>query len=1219
MFKLLYKKTTYLFLFLFIIFLVSFYLTQYLHNITHQAGVEADKLSEQIDIQSVKMSSAIHPAEILINNYPNNYWQKLDSLFKQDNYICFVTTNDSVHYWNSNKVNILNFSELITDNNIHVASLPSGIYLYTAKNIGTKKIYLLELIRADFKVNNSMLTPEFNSVYSNSHNLRIVLDSNSASYSIYNNNGEYLLGTHNSTNEETFNNTHFYSLFLFLLSYIFLMLFLLSMLYGSSLYKKSPLLSFSIFIITILILRITDFLFQFPEQLKLSSYFSSTIYNIPFTNGIGDILINTLILIIIAIAAHHFFRKKSFSYSSVIILLKYTSLTLFSLVIFFILFQANYDHELSFLSENLFKNEKLFILTAVVIGLNISLYYVFITYLNSTKENKVPFFIPFIITLSLISIFFLLTDIPVILLIITILIISFLIIIKLFFWKNTADRFLNHLMLLVLLSIVSSVIISSSYKLKNDRYQKYISQTMAITNDTVFEESYKSIMHDIIEDKYISQIAFTDSITTDELLEAYIQSTYFTGYLNKYDIQITNCGKNELLEIQPEGEVYDCSDYFNSLINQFTIPVIDSVLFHFNSTGESVYYLGQITIIHPTDKNKHRTLFVEFVSSHVPEGLGYAELLIDKSVNTLNLSQFSFAIYSNNHLNYKFGDFAYNTYLSFNKNFQLNAFFDYENYRHFAVRISDNNYLIVSREETRTTMKIVSFSIIFILLSIISILTYIIVYARKAFYLFRLNFKTRLQTFVIASLTLTFVLMAISTLIYIEDSSRKELEKQLTEKSNSVLIELQHKLSSVTNLQSQDSEFLHQLLRKFSLVFFSDINLYDETGHLIATSRPEIFEKSLLSSYINPEAFSAIFKENKLNFITEEKIGAMKYYSAYVPINLNNDYPIGIVNLPYFARQTEFTKSYYIMLSYLLNIYVIIGIIGTLIAIIFSRYLTRPLVLLQRNIAAIRIDKHNERIQWNKNDEIGMLIHEYNRMVDKLEQSAELLVRSERESAWREVARQIAHEIKNPLTPMKLNVQYLEKSYKNNDPDFSTKMESISKSLVTQIDTLDNVAEMFSDFAKSKSFDFIKIDLKKIIVSSVNLFDKNSNVSVSINFEDSKSECMILGFEKDILRVINNILKNAVQSVDKNINCKIDINVKHDTKFIVVAISDNGRGISEEMKSKIFQPYFTTKTSGTGLGLAIVKNIMNEIGGMVSFKSGKNKGTTFYLNFPNAI
>ncbi len=529
MLKLLYKKISIIFLLIFLISLISFYLAQYFHNITHKPEEEANKLSEQIDIQSIKISSTISAVGQIINNYQNNYWQKLDSLLEEHNYICFITTNDSVNYWNSNKVNIPYFNELITDNNVHVTKLPSGIYLYMANSTGTKTIYLLELLRTDFQVNNNILAPKFNSVYSNSHNLQLVLDSNFADYSIHNKNGEFLLGTYENTNKEMSENIHYYSLVLFLLSYTFLILFILQFIYDSPLYKKKPLLSFSIFIITILLLRITDFIFQFPQQLKHSSFFSNTVYNILITHSVGDILINTIIIIIIAIAAHLYFSKKNFNNSSLIILLKYTSLAIFSIIIFYVLFHANYDQELSFLSENILKNNKLFILIAVVVGLNISLYYVFITFLNSTKENKVTFIISFFIIFIFISIFYLLTNIPIIILIITLSLISFLIIIKQFLWGKTSDRFLNHLMLLVILSTVSSVIISSSYELKSDKYQKYISQIMAVTNDSIFEKSYKPIMHDITEDMNILQLVFSDSLTSEALLVDYIQSVYFTG------------------------------------------------------------------------------------------------------------------------------------------------------------------------------------------------------------------------------------------------------------------------------------------------------------------------------------------------------------------------------------------------------------------------------------------------------------------------------------------------------------------------------------------------------------------------------------------------------------------------------------------------------------------------------------------------------------------
>ena len=233
-------------------------------------------------------------------------------------------------------------------------------------------------------------------------------------------------------------------------------------------------------------------------------------------------------------------------------------------------------------------------------------------------------------------------------------------------------------------------------------------------------------------------------------------------------------------------------------------------------------------------------------------------------------------------------------------------------------------------------------------------------------------------------------------------------------------------------------------------------------------------------------------------------------------------------------------------------------------------------------------------------------------MVDKLEQSAELLKHSERESAWREVARQIAHEIKNPLTPMKLNVQYLERAYSEEDPASKDKIRSISKSLIQQIDTLDKVAEMFSDFAISNVRKFDKVDIVKVINSAAALFKNYKNIN--INIDHIEKAYYIKAAEKDMVRVFNNLIKNAVQSLENTQAGMIDISVIKAVSNIEVRITDNGKGIDDEFKSKVFQPYFTTKSGGTGLGLAIVKNIMNEIGGSISFESTEN-GTTFFLKF----
>jgi nitrogen fixation/metabolism regulation signal transduction histidine kinase len=296
-------------------------------------------------------------------------------------------------------------------------------------------------------------------------------------------------------------------------------------------------------------------------------------------------------------------------------------------------------------------------------------------------------------------------------------------------------------------------------------------------------------------------------------------------------------------------------------------------------------------------------------------------------------------------------------------------------------------------------------------------------------------------------------------------------------------------------------------------------------------------------------------------------------------------------------------------------LFVILGIIATLLALFLSKILIKPLAVLQKSLATIQIEKPNTKIEWNIDDEIGKLIKEYNKMIDKLEQSTALLKQSERESAWREIAQQIAHEIKNPLTPMKLNVQYLEKAYLESDPKFDEKMKSISASLITQIETLDKVAEMFSDFAKTNRKNFEKVNLLEIVKSSASLFHNNSFFKIEITYEKNKSDYFILAFEKDILRVFNNLIKNAIQSLEGKPSGKVEVVLTSDENQIVVQVIDNGKGIKDKEKSNIFQPYFTTKTGGTGLGLAIVKNIMAEIGGEISFESSPETGTCFILKF----
>ncbi len=668
-----------------------------------------------------------------------------------------------------------------------------------------------------------------------------------------------------------------------------------------------------------------------------------------------------------------------------------------------------------------------------------------------------------------------------------------------------------------------------------------------------------------------------------------------------------------MLELQPEGYVVACSDYFESYIHDTDNIKISDNLFLIPEKPESTYYFGrQMIRTHDSTIN----IYFEFYFTYVPVGLGYPELLISEAAMDIDLSGYSFARYKNDQLVYKYGDFPYYTSLQFMAPYQMDILFNIYNYRHIKHELSDNSCLIISRPNEKLAVQLVSFSTLFILFVTIILLVSLVLFGKQAANLLRISFQNRLQIIFVSAISAIIVLLASITLYYINIDNQNRLAGQLTEKTNSVIVELQHKLSDVTDLYSIEPVELEILLQKFSMVFFSDINLYSPSGDLISTSRPEIFNRGLLSENINPKAFKEIFINNKLFYITLEELGSVTYYSAYAPLMLNGDQAAGIINLPYFAKQSEVTRSYYQMIFTFINLFVILGIIGTIMVLMLSRLITKPLVVLQKNLAEIQIDKHNEIIKWKGNDEIGQLINAYNQMIVKLEESTELLKQSERESAWREVAQQIAHEIKNPLTPMKLNVQYLEKAFREKDPGLDEKVKNISEMLIAQIESLNKVAEMFSDFTKTKSRKFEKVDLSSMIKKAIQLF-KNHSDTVFIFNEDLGLEFQTKAYEKDLLRVFNNLIKNSIQSMGRHSDPVIEIKLSTIENQHIVEFIDNGKGISEDIKTNIFKPYFTTKSTGTGLGLAIVKNIMKEIGGEILLESTSGEGTRFVLNFPS--
>jgi nitrogen fixation/metabolism regulation signal transduction histidine kinase len=429
------------------------------------------------------------------------------------------------------------------------------------------------------------------------------------------------------------------------------------------------------------------------------------------------------------------------------------------------------------------------------------------------------------------------------------------------------------------------------------------------------------------------------------------------------------------------------------------------------------------------------------------------------------------------------------------------------------------------------------------------------------------------------------------------------------------LIDLQHKIGNTIDFTDLGKEELNGMMTEFSNVFFVDVNLYNPQGRMIATSRPEIFEDGLSSELMNRDAFTQLNYDHNSYYFHKEKIGENGFYSAYIPFFNEGNQLLAYINLPYFARQDDLKKEISSFLVTFINVYVFFIIVGIFLALVVSNYISRPLRTLASRISQFSYGKYNEKIEWKQRDEIGQLVDNYNRMIDELVKSAELLARSERETAWREMARQVAHEIKNPLTPMKLSVQHLEKAWKDRTPDWEERLKRFTETMAEQIESLSAIASEFSDFAQMPVTKPETLDLNEILENVQALYQDTSRIRFGFRY-DSNIPHKIMGDRKQLLRVFTNLINNAIHAIGNQENGMISIDFESNDNNYSIKISDNGGGISEELSDKIFQPNFTTKSGGMGMGLAIVKNIIQGLGGEISFTSKLGSGTTFILVFP---
>ncbi len=479
-----------------------------------------------------------------------------------------------------------------------------------------------------------------------------------------------------------------------------------------------------------------------------------------------------------------------------------------------------------------------------------------------------------------------------------------------------------------------------------------------------------------------------------------------------------------------------------------------------------------------------------------------------------------------------------------------------------------------------------------------------------------MTLRARIFLSMIAIIVLSSILMASITIFHFKRENEQYHKERLTRKEDAIHASIDYFLEQDVHSQKTDSitPLFNDKICQLADINNLDINIFDLSGHLLITSKPELFDSNTLSDTLERVILHRL-SAGESRVVIQKNTDNLDYLSTYEYISSSIGNPMAIVNVPYFQSDSFHKRELKEFLSSLAQIYLLLLIGAGFLAYFLSNYITSSLTAVRARIKDIRIGEQNEPLQWEHDDEIGALVREYNRMLNELAKSAALLAKSEREGAWKKMARQVAHEIKNPLTPMKLTVQMFERKLEPNDPDFKQKLKTFTNTLVEQIDTLSSIASSFSAFAQMPAQQHESLYLNATLRPCIALFQHHT-----VHFETKASDDIRIQADKEyLIRVMNNLLTNAVQSIPEGRVAQISVLAYPPDKGVVkVEVKDNGCGIPERQYEQVFEPDFTTKSSGAGLGLAMVRNIMQSFGGSIVLHSEEGVGSTFELRFLEA-
>jgi len=771
---------------------------------------------------------------------------------------------------------------------------------------------------------------------------------------------------------------------------------------------------------------------------------------------------------------------------------------------------------------------------------------------------------------------------------------------------------------------ITSVILIENNK-KELRNRKHYAEALSTKADPTSETLINTMLTDFKNDFLATNFERLKKPASNQFLKDSLVNGNFSGYTDKYETNIYTFDADEKSLFNQDSTGFN---QLNMVLNTQARPTGVADLYYYDESYDRFSYISKKNIIDTAGKTLGYVFILANPKKNRPEAL-YMELFSKGHNNAIeNSTVYAFAVYNNLQLIDNHNDYAFATKLTGGdvpkEEFEIRKNKNYDELWYKAgpakvvVIVKENNFLIES---------ITLFSYLFcafLLVTGIFYLLNIFVRSRLSKVRFKnywqLSIRNQIHGTIIFISILSFLIIGIATILFFisryQNNNRERLSRTIHVMENEVRTSLTDLAIFDDVIQVYDDQYkqkMEQLIAKIAEIHANDINLYDIDGNLRVSSLPFPYSKGIISTKMDPEAYYHLNRQKEVQYFGEEKIGRLNFVSNYVPVIDETGREYAYLNIPYFTSQSKLKEEISNFLVTIINLNAFIFLIAGILALFIANRITRSFSFISNKMKEVNLGKVNAAINWNRDDEIGELVNEYNKMVGKLNESAAALAKSEREGAWREMARQVAHEIKNPLTPMKLSLQYLQKAINNNAGNVKELTDNVAKTLVEQIDHLNQIAGEFSQFANIGNTSNEVFDLNEAIKNVTQLHSVADNLQLT--WKPAADKVFIYADKTYINRLFTNLVLNAMQAVPEGKPVKIMVEEFLTGEKVLLTIKDNGTGIPDNILSKIFTPNFTTKTSGTGLGLAMSKGIVEQSKGSIWFETS-SEGTTFFVELP---